>query len=86
MNSNNATISKGIDWLMVWLYAGIVIFGITCIYSVEYKSSDTFVQTVIGFKKNYSKQLFFFGGCCVLAIFILLTDSKLFTATSNKRF
>jgi rod shape determining protein RodA len=83
MHYKNPTISKGIDWLMVWLYAIIVIFGIICIYSVEYKSTDNFVQTLIGFKKNYSKQLFFFGACSVLAIFILLTDSKFFTATSN---
>ena len=68
---------------MVWLYALIVIFGIICIYSVEYKSTDNFIQTLIGFKKNYSKQLFFFGASAVVAIFILLTDSKLFTATSN---
>ncbi len=79
----NPTISKGIDWLMVWLYAFIVLFGIVCIYSVEYKSTDNFMQTLIGFKKNYSKQLFFFAACSILAIFILLTDSKLFTATSN---
>ncbi|MFM6925128.1 MAG: rod shape-determining protein RodA [Ferruginibacter sp.] len=82
MNRNPA-ISKGIDWLMVWLYAIIVIFGIICIYSVEYKSTDNFVQTLIGFKKNYSKQLFFFGACAILAVFILLTDSKFFTATAN---
>ena len=41
------------------------------------------MQTLTGFKKNYSKQLFFFAACSVVAIFILLTDSKLFTATSN---
>jgi rod shape determining protein RodA len=68
---------------MVGLYAILVIFGIICIYSVEYKSTDNFVQTLIGFKKNYSKQLFFFGASAILAIFILLTDSKFFTATSN---
>ncbi len=83
MYSKNLTISKGIDWPMVWLYAFIVIFGIICIYSVEYKTTDNFIQTLVGFKKNYSKQLFFFAACAVLAIFILLTDSKLFTATSN---
>jgi rod shape determining protein RodA len=81
--NKNPTISKGIDWPMVWLYAIIVVFGIVCIYSVEYKSTDNFMQSLIGFKKNYSKQLFFFAACAVLAIFILLTDSKLFTATSN---
>ncbi len=68
---------------MVLIYAVLVIFGIICIYSVEYKSTDNFVQTLIGFKKNYSKQLFFFGACSIIAIFILLTDSKFFTATSN---
>ncbi|MEP7238540.1 MAG: rod shape-determining protein RodA, partial [Ferruginibacter sp.] len=83
MQHKNPTISKGIDWMMVCLYAIIVIFGIVCIYSVEYKSTDNFMQTLIGFKKNYSKQLFFFGACSILGIFILLTDSKLFTATSN---
>lgn len=83
MAHKNPTISKGIDWPLVWLYAILVIFGIICIYSVEYKSTDNFLQTLLGFKKNYSKQLFFFGACSVLAIFILLTDSKFFTATSN---
>ena len=68
---------------MVLLYALIVVFGIICIYSVEYKSTDNFMQTLVGFKKNYSKQLFFFAACSILAIFILLTDSKLFTATAN---
>ncbi len=68
---------------MVWLYAIIVIIGIICIFSVEYRSSDNVIQSLLGFKKNYSKQLFFFAACIILAIFILLTDSKLFTATSN---
>ena len=83
MANKNPSISKGIDWPMVWLYAILVIFGIVCIYSVEYKSTDNFVQTLVGFKKNYSKQLFFFGASLVIATFILLTDSKFFTATSN---
>ena len=83
MNHKNPTISKGIDWLMVWMYGIIVIFGIICIYSVEYKSTDDFMQTLVGFKKTYSKQIFFFAACSIVAIFILLTDSKLFTATSN---
>lgn len=83
MYQKNPSISKGIDWVMVWLYAILVIIGILCIYSVEYRSSDNILQTLIGFKKNYSKQLYFFGACSILAIFILLIDSKLFTATSN---
>lgn len=83
MYQKNHSISKGKDWVMIWLYAILVLIGIICIYSVEYKSSDNLFQTLIGFKKNYSKQLYFFAACSVLAVFILLTDSKLFTATSN---
>jgi len=68
---------------MVWLYALIVVIGLVCIFSVEYKSGESVTQTLIGFKKNYSKQLFYFGACIIIATFILLTDSKLFTATAN---
>ena len=83
MYQKNPSITKGKDWLMIWLYVLIITIGLICIISVEYKSTDNFMQTLLGFKKNYSKQLFYFGACCILATFILLTDSKLFTATSN---
>ncbi|MEO7045520.1 MAG: rod shape-determining protein RodA [Ferruginibacter sp.] len=83
MYQKNPSISKGVDWVMVWLYVIIVAIGLLCIFSVEYKTGDSVSQTLIGFKKNYSKQLFYFGACLILATFILLTDSKLFTATAN---
>ncbi len=83
MYQKNPSIAKGKDPVLIWLYAIIVLIGLVCIYSVEYKSTDNFFQTLTGFKKNYSKQFFFFGACCVIGTFILLFDSKLFTATSN---
>jgi rod shape determining protein RodA len=83
MYQKNPSIAKGKDPLLIWLYAIIIIIGLVCIYSVEYKSTDHFTQTLLGFKKNYSKQFFFFGACCIIGTFILLFDSKLFTATSN---
>ena len=83
MHQKNTSISKGIDWVMVWLYAILVIIGLVCIFSVEYKSGDNVVQSFLGFKKEYSKQLYFFGASIIVAIFILLTDSKFFTATAN---
>lgn len=83
MKQKNPEIGKGVDWLLVWLYALLVIIGLVCIFSVEYRSGDSVIQSFLGYKKNYSKQLFFFIACIVLATFILLTDSKLFTATAN---
>ena len=83
MHQQKPIISKGIDWVTVLLYFLLVTIGLICIFSVEYKSTDSFMQTLMGFKKNYSKQFFYFGACIILAIFILLTDSKFFTATAN---
>jgi rod shape determining protein RodA len=83
MQQRNPSIGKGVDWVMIWLYALLVITGLLCIFSVEYKLEDNALQSFIGFKKEYSKQLFFFGISIFVAIIILLTDSKFFTATSN---
>ena len=83
MYQKSPEIGKGVDWLLIWLYAILIAIGLLCIFSVEYRNGDGVIQSFLGFKKNYSKQLFYFGACVVLAIFILLTDSKLFTATAN---
>jgi rod shape determining protein RodA len=83
MYQRNPSIVKGNDKVMIWLYATIILIGLVCIYSVEYKTTDNFMQTLIGFKKNYSKQFFFFLACCVIGTFVLLFDSKLFTASAN---
>ncbi len=83
MYQKNPEIGKGIDWVMVRLYGLLVIIGLLCIFSVEYRSSDSVIQSFLGFKKNYSKQFFYFMACIVLATFILLTDSKFFTAMAN---
>ena len=69
--------------MMIWLYAIIVIIGLLCIFSVEYKTNDDFFKSLFEFKKNYSKQFLYLGLCIILATFILLTDSKFFTATPN---
>ncbi len=76
-------ISKGIDWVTVCLYIIFVSIGLLCIFSVEYHNSENILQNFAGLKKNYARQLLFAGISAVVAIFILLTDSKFFTATAN---
>jgi len=83
MNQFKPEISKGIDWLIVWLYIALCLIGLLCIFSVEYRLGDNVVQSFLGFKREYSKQFYFVGISVVVAIFILLTDSKFFTATAN---
>jgi rod shape determining protein RodA len=83
MNNRNNSISAGVDWTIIWLYAILVSIGILCIFMVEYRTDTNWLQTFLGGKTNYSKQLIFAGACTVIATFILLTDSKLFTAFAN---
>ena len=83
MNNRNKNISEGVDWTIVWLYAILVSIGILCIFMVEYRTDTNWLQTFLGGKTNYSKQLIFGGFCAIIATFILLTDSKLFTALAN---
>lgn len=80
---DQAIISKGIDWVTVWMYIIFVSIGVLCIFSVEYHNNENIWSNIIGLKRNYSRQLLFIGICAFVAIIILLTDSKLFTATAN---
>src|SRR5450631_4411631 len=81
--SNQTVISKGIDWVTVWFYIILVSIGILCIFSVEYHNNENILQNIEGLKKNYSRQILFLGISVVIAVLILLTDSKFFTATAN---
>lgn len=83
MNQNNATISKGVDWVLVWLYIALVSIGIMSIFAATYREEDSVFQSFISLQTDYSKQTLFFLMGGVLAVFILLTDSKFFTATAN---
>jgi len=80
---DQAIISKGIDWITVWMYIIFVTIGVLCIFSVEYHNNENIWNNIIGLKKNYSRQLLFIGICAFVATVILLTDSKFFTATAN---
>ena len=83
MYQKNPAIGKGVDWVLIWLYAILVMIGLLCIFSVEYRTTDGVIDSFLGFKKNYSKQFFYFMLSIALAAFILLMDSKLFTALAN---
>jgi rod shape determining protein RodA len=83
MNRNDTGISKGIDVSLIWLYLLLVIIGIMAIFAVTYKEGDAVLASFFSFKTDYSKQMYYFFIAFVLGIFILLTDSKFFTATAN---
>jgi rod shape determining protein RodA len=83
MNQRNAIISKGADSVLVSLYIILVCIGVLSIFATSYKEGDNIVQGFLSFKTDYSKQFYFFIISGILATFVLITDSKFFTATAN---
>ena len=83
MSQRNPAISKGVDWVLIWLYLALVAIGLLSIFSATFREGDKVIQSFLGFKTDYSKQFYFFIGSLTLGLFILLTDSKFFTATAN---
>ena len=83
MNNQPAIISKGINWAVIFIYLLLVSIGYLAIFSVEHKPGENVMQTISGFKSNYAKQLLFIGIGLLVGTFILIIDSKFFTATAN---
>ena len=61
----------------------MVAIGIMCVFMVEYNPNLDWSNSFLTAKTNYSKQIYFAIFCAFVAIFILLIDSKLFTALAN---
>ncbi|MBS1917729.1 MAG: rod shape-determining protein RodA [Bacteroidetes bacterium] len=83
MSSRNPAISKGVDWSIVWIWIALCTIGVMSIFAATYRESDTILQGFISLKTDYSRQLLYFIMGGVIGTFILLTDSKFFTATAN---
>jgi rod shape determining protein RodA len=83
MSSRNPSISRGVDWLMIWLYVALVAIGIVSIFSVTYREGENILDGFLRLRTDYGKQFFFFIISLIVGLFILLTDSKFFTATAN---
>ena len=83
MSRNNTGISKGIDPLMIWLYLVLVAVGILAIFGATYRDGDPIVSSFFSFRTDYSKQFYYFVLAIIIGVFVLLTDSKFFTATAN---
>jgi rod shape determining protein RodA len=82
MRNSSFDISKGVDWGVVIVYTLLVITGIASIFATTYRNEDL-LNGFLSFNTDYSRQVLYFFFCIILAVFILLTDSKFFTATAN---
>ena len=82
MREQNPEISKGVDWVLIWLYFILVGIGIMSIFAATYRN-ENIMQGFLSLRTDYSRQSLFFMIGIILGIFVLLTDSKFFTATAN---
>ncbi|HBO27147.1 MULTISPECIES: rod shape-determining protein RodA [Culturomica] len=78
MNRQNELI-KNIDWLSIFLYVVLVFMGWLNIYAAVYDDNHS---SILDISQKYGKQLIWISASFVLGFFILLTDSKFFTAFS----
>lgn len=76
-------VSKGIDWSIVSIYIALVAIGVLCIFMVEYNPNTFKAGSFFNGDTNYSKQIMFAGICAIVATFIVLSDSKLYTTFAN---
>jgi rod shape determining protein RodA len=83
MMQRNPAISKGVDWTLIWLYMILVTIGLLSIFSVTYNENSNLLQSWINLRTDYSRQFYFFVASLLIGLFIVLTDSKFFTATAN---
>ncbi len=82
-NSYSKSTSMSLDWTVIWLYILFVAIGILSIFMVEYRPDTTSVISFFSGDTNYSRQILFTGVCLITATFIVLSDSKLYTAFAN---
>jgi rod shape determining protein RodA len=75
--------SKGTDLAVIILYFMMACIGILAIFMVEFNPNNDWVTSFISGKTSYSKQFFFLIFCSFVGVFILLMDSKVFTALAN---
>ncbi len=69
-------ILENIDWVMVSIYLMLVFMGWLNIYSAVYDENH---KSIFDFSQSYGKQLIWIASSLLLALFIMVIDSKFFS-------
>jgi rod shape determining protein RodA len=83
MNQRNSYMAKGADRSLLWLWFILSLIGVMSIFAATYHDGDNILQGFLSLKTDYSRQALFLVISGIFGIFVLLTDSKFFTATAN---
>lgn len=75
MQNQRANFWQDADWLVILLYAVMVILGWLNIYAADFNEE---AASIFDFSQNYGKQIVWIGTAAVLAFLVLLVDSKFY--------
>ncbi len=75
--NNQRSLFFNVDWVIVFIYLALVTIGWLNIHAAVFNARD---PGILGFKTDYSKQFWYILVALVVAIVILLLDSRLITA------
>ncbi|MEI7594804.1 MAG: rod shape-determining protein RodA [Bacteroidota bacterium] len=70
------SIFDGIDWTTVFMYLGLVFMGWVSIYASAYNEEH---RSILDMSQKYGKQLIWIGTAIVIAIALLIIDSKFYS-------
>jgi rod shape determining protein RodA len=79
-------ISNSIDGIIVGIVIVLSIIGWFSIFSVQYREGQDVFKEIARGKLEYGKQLWWMAVCSIIAITILLTDSRFFNSTANLQY
>ena len=68
---------RSVDWLTVFLYLGLVVYGWLSIYSASGSGESA---SIFNLSERYGKQLLWIGLALLLAFMILVIDAKFFSS------
>lgn len=76
----NVNILKNLDWTIIFLYVLLIFIGWINIYAAVYNEE---YSNILDTTQKYGKQLLWIGAASILAISILIIDSKFFSIFAN---
>jgi rod shape determining protein RodA len=75
--TRRVSLLKNLDWWTIFLYALLVFLGWINIYAAVYNEEH---QSIFDISQRYGKQLMWIGAAAILAIIILIVESKFYSA------
>ncbi|MCL6523243.1 MAG: rod shape-determining protein RodA [Thermoflavifilum sp.] len=82
-HTSTELIKPGVDKLLIALYLLLVIVGWLSIFAVEHRAGEDVLYHMMHLSRNYSRQLMWVGISMLLALVVLLVDSRIFPALAN---